>query len=90
MYNAAEIYMHMYVYVYICRSLIYMYMHMHIYVYAYICRSHVYAYICRSRLMYNAAEIKQYDRLKKQAGSEFSPSDVYGAEVCVREGGLRG
>ena len=32
--------------------------------------------------MYNSAETKQYDRLKKAEADAFCPSDVYGAEVC--------
>jgi hypothetical protein len=40
--------------------------------------------LARQRLLYNAAELKQHDRLRKQAGDTFSAADVYGAEHLIR------
>jgi len=40
--------------------------------------------LTRQRLLYNAAELKQHDRLRKQAGGTFSAADVYGAEHLIR------
>ena len=42
----------------------------------------------RTRLLYNAAELKQHDRLKKESekcsDAAFSACDVYGAEHLIR------
>ena len=40
--------------------------------------------LARQKLLYNAAELKQHDRLRKQAGDSFSAADVYGAEHLIR------